>query len=150
MKIRTKFQEIAQKFGINLIYLFGSQAEIGERYIKGDLITPETFSDLDVAVSFKNPPQNSIRVYGDLYAEISEIFDPFHIDLVFIHEMNPIFQYEVIKGIRIYEEDERMTEDFEEIVMKEAADLAFKKRIMDRDTMGAIEDDYFGFKYKPG
>jgi len=150
MKIRTKFQEIAQKFGINLIYLFGSQAEIGERYIKGDLITPETFSDLDVAVSFKNPPQNSIRVYGDLYAEISEIFDPFHIDLVFIHEMNPIFQYEVIKGIRIYEEDERMTEDFEEMVMKKAADLIYKKIIMDREIMEAIENGYFEFEYQPG
>jgi len=150
MKIRTKFQEIAQKFGINLIYLFGSQAEIGERYLKGDSITPETFSDLDVAVSFKNPPQNSIRIYGEVYAEISEIFDPFHIDLVFIHEMNPIFQYEVIKGIKIYEEDERMTEDFEEMVMKKAADLIYKKIIMDREIMEAIENGYFEFEYQPG
>jgi len=63
--------------------------------------------------------------------------------------MNPLFQKEVIKGIRIYEEDERIAEGFEEMVMKKAADLAFKKRMMDRDIMEAIEDGYFEFEYKP-
>jgi len=75
----------------------------------------EEFSDLDIAISFKKPPEHSIHVYGELFMEISEIFDPFHIDLVFIHEMNPLFQYEIIKGIRIYEEDESVAEDFEDL-----------------------------------
>lgn len=147
--MEKKFQKLAEKFGINLIYLFGSQAEAGEKYLKGELITPEAFSDLDIAISFKNIPQNSIRIYGEIYAEISEIFDPFHIDLVFIHEHNPIFQYEIIKGIRIYEEDENSAGDFEEIVMKKAADLIFKKRIMDCEIMEAIENGYFEFEYQP-
>lgn len=145
-----KIRELAEKFGINLIYLFGSQAEIGEKYLKGELTTPEIFSDLDVAVSFKNPPENSIKIYGELYVEISEIFDPFYIDLVFIHELNSLFQYEIIKGIRIYEQDEETAEVFEEMVMKKAADLMPIKKIMEREIMEAIENGYFEFKYQPG
>jgi len=147
--LKSVLKDLSKKFGIDLIYLFGSQAEKGKSYIEGQRVTLEGFSDLDVAISFKKPPEHLIRVYGELYMEISEIFDPFHIDLVFIHEMNPLFQYEIIKGIRVYEEDERMVENFEEMVMKKAADLAFKKRMMDRDIIEAIEDGYFEFEYKP-
>jgi len=147
--LNSALKNLAQKFGIDLIYLFGSQAEKGKSYIEGERVTLEEFSDLDIAISFKKPPEHLIHVYGELFMEISEIFDPFHIDLVFIHEMNPLFQYEIIKGIRIYEEDESVAEDFEEMVMKKAADLAFKKRMMDRDIMEAIEDGYFEFEYKP-
>lgn len=148
--MKKTLKELAEKFGINIIYLFGSQAEKGKKYLDGEEVILDSYSDLDIAVSLKNPTQNMIGIYGDLYKKLSEIFDPFHIDLVFIHEMNPLFQYEIIKGVRIYEEDEIEVEEFEELVMKKAADLAFKKRMIDRDIMEAIEDGYFEFEYKPG
>lgn len=148
--MENRIKELAEKFGVNLIYLFGSHAEKGLKYLEGEEIILDSYSDLDVAVSLKNPPQNIIGIYGELYKELSQIFDPFHIDLVFIHEVNPLFQYEIIKAIRIYEENENEVEEFEEMVMKKAADLSFKKRLMDREIMEAIEDGYFEFEYKPG
>ncbi len=120
------------------------------KYLEGEKIVLDSYSDLDIAVSLKNPPQNIIGIYGELYKELSEIFEPFHIDLVFVHEVNPLFQYEIIKGIRIYEEDEDESEEFEEMVMKKAADLSFKRKLLDREIMEAIEDGYFEFEYKPG
>lgn len=45
--------EIAEKYKISLIYLFGSQAELGERYLHGEDIKPEPYSDLDIAVLLK-------------------------------------------------------------------------------------------------
>ncbi len=82
--------------------------------------------------------------------QISKIFEPFNIDLVIIHDMDSLFQYEVIKGVRIYEEDERIADEFEERVMKRAGDLIFQKRILEREIMEAIEDGYFEFEYQPG
>jgi len=148
MKTR-KIRNIAKKYGIVLIYLFGSQAENGARYLAGDNISAEDLSDLDLAVSFENIPSEPMKIYGALYRELSEIFAPFYIDLVFMHEVETLFQYEIIKGVRMFEKDEFSTDDLEEKIMKRAEHLAFKQRIMNREILEAIEDGYFEFEYNP-
>jgi len=116
MKAR-KIRNIAKKYGIALIYLFGSQAENGARYLAGDNISVEDLSDLDVAVAFENIPSEAIKIYGALYKEFSKIFAPFYIDLVFMHDMETLFQYEIIKGERIFNKDEFSTDEFEEKII---------------------------------
>ena len=143
-------EEISARFGILTIYLFGSQAEEGRRYLNGEDVTPNPFSYLDVSVAFKTPPVEIIKTYGELYIEISDIFDPFNIDLIFMHEVSSLFQYEIIKGIRIYAQDINQADEFEEIIMKRADDLFFRKQVFDKDVMEAIEDGYFEFEYSPG
>jgi predicted nucleotidyltransferase len=143
-------KDIAERFGCVLIYFFGSQAEKGRSYLEGEEVSPEPFSDLDVAILFKDPPVESVKIYGEVYREISEILEPFHIDLVLIHEMDTLFQYEVIKGVRVYQKDEQATDEFEERIMARAEDLLFKKRILDREIMEAIENGYIEFEYIPG
>ncbi|MBE0461829.1 MAG: nucleotidyltransferase domain-containing protein [Candidatus Aminicenantes bacterium] len=144
-----EIKNIAEKYGIALIYLFGSQAENGARYFKGDNINPEDLSDLDLAVSFKDVPSHPMKIYGALYKELSEVFEPFYIDLVFMHEVEILFQYEIIKGIRIFEKDESLADEFEEMIMKRAEDLAFKKTMLNREILEAIEDGYIEFEYRP-
>ncbi len=147
--IDSKIKAIAEKYGIALIYLFGSQADNGLKYLKGEGVMPDTIADLDVAIAFEDPQDGNIKTYGILYKEISDIFDPFNIDLIFMHEVDTLFQYEVIKGIRIYEKDELYADDFEEGIMKRAEDLVFKRRILNDEIMEAIEDGYFEFEYSP-
>jgi len=147
--VKKEIRRIAEQFDCILIYFFGSQAERGRRYLEGEVVRPEDFSDLDVAVAFRNPPAETIRIYGEIYKEISEVLEPFNIDLIFVHEMNPLFQHEIIKGIRIYEKEEDLTDEFEEGVMKRAEDLVFKKRVLDREIMEAIENGYIEFEYSP-
>lgn len=89
-----------------------------------------------------------MKIYGALYKEFSEVFEPFNIDLVFMHEVDILFQYEIIKGMRIFEEDESFADELEEMIMKRAEDLAFKKRIMNREILEAIEDGYIEFEYR--
>ncbi|MEK6682076.1 MAG: nucleotidyltransferase domain-containing protein [Nitrospirota bacterium] len=141
--------DIAERFGCILIYLFGSQAGKGKGFLEGEDAAPDPFSDLDVAVAFENPPTEAMKIYGEMYKEISMLFEPFNIDLVFMHEMSALFQYEIIKGIRIYEKDEHVADEFEEEVMKRAEDMLFKKKIFDSEVMEAIEDGYSEFEYSP-
>ena len=143
-------EDISGRFGILAIYLFGSQAEEGKRYLNGEDVTPDVFSDLDVSVAFNTQPGEVIKTYGELYKELSDIFEPFNIDLIFMHEVNSLFQYEIIKGIRIYAQDINQADEFEEIIMKRAGDLFFRKQVFDKDVMEAIEDGYFEFEYSPG
>lgn len=140
-------KEVAERFDCILIYFFGSHAEKGRRFLEGKDVRPDSFSDLDVAVAFRNPPTEAIKIYGEIYKEISEVLEPFNIDLVFVHELDTLFQYEVIRGVRVYEKDERLTDAFEEGVMKWTEDLIFKKRILDREIMEAIENGYIEFEY---
>lgn len=147
--MKNSIRQVADTYDCMLIYLFGSQASSGKKYFEGENVSPSPFSDLDIAVAFQVPPQNTISVYGKLYAELSGIFDPFSVDLVFMHELSPLFQYEIIKGVLIFEKDTETTYNFEEKVMKQAEDLSFKKRIFDADVMEAIENGYIEFEYVP-
>ncbi len=147
---REKIKNIAEKYGISIIYLFGSQAKNAAKYLKADNTTADDLSDLDLAVYFKEGPSNSMKIYGALYKEFSEVFEPFYIDLIFIHEVEILFQYEIIKGIRIFEKEESFADEFEEMIMKRAEDLAFKKKILNREILEAIEDGYIEFEYRPG
>ena len=144
-----EIRSLAGKYGIVLIYLFGSKTEEGKRYLKGESIIPQEYSDLDISIAFENAPSDPMKIHGALYKELSDIFEPFHIDLLFLHEVDPIFQYEIIKGSRIYEKDEYYADDIEEMIMKKAEDLIFKKRVFNQEIVGAIEDGYFEFKYHP-
>ncbi|HDO22076.1 MAG TPA: nucleotidyltransferase domain-containing protein [Nitrospirae bacterium] len=148
MEVRD-IKNIAERYGITMVYLFGSRTDEGSRFLKGEDVRPGALSDLDVAVAFEKPPSETMRVYGLLYKEISKLFDPFEIDLLFMHEHDAIFQYEIIKGVRIFEKDTDSADEFEEIIMKRAEDLIFKKRLLNREIMEAIEDGYFEFEYSP-
>ena len=146
---KSSLEELAIRYGISAIYLFGSQADTGKKYVDSEEVTPDRFSDLDVAVAFEIPPQEVIKTYGELYKDISILFDPFNIDLVFMHEVNTLFQFEIIKGVRIYEKNTTQADEFEENIMKRAEDLSFKKRVFDKEVMEAIKDGYFEFEYSP-
>jgi len=140
--------EIAEKYKISMIYLFGSQAEAGKRYIDGEEVSVEPYSDLDIAVYFEEIPPATILTYGELYRDFAILFEPFEIDLVFMHEQDSLFQYEIIKGIRIYAKNEEFADEYEELIMKKAADLAFKQKEFIKDILEAIENGYFQFEYK--
>lgn len=138
---------VAGKYGLSMIYLFGSQAIQGNHYLEGvDIIFDKT-SDLDIAVAFRNLPTSLMETYGHLFRDMGEIFNPFDIDLVFLHEVDILLQYEIIKGVKIYGADEFLTDQFEENIMKQAGDLIYKKHIMDHEIMEAIENGYFKFEY---
>jgi predicted nucleotidyltransferase len=143
-------RNIAERYRIAVIYLFGSQSEKGTKYLRGDSPNVEKLSDLDAAVCFINIPSDPMKIYGALYKELSEVFEPFNIDLVFMHEVDTLFQYEITKGIRIFAKDSSLADELEEMILKRAEDLAFKKRIMDREILEAIEDGYIEFEYRAG
>ena len=144
-----RIEAIARKYGILTLYFFGSESEKGRVYLEGGRITPDPFSDLDVAVAFEKAPPEPMETYGHLYREISDIFEPFKVDLLFMQEVSTLFKYEILRGIRIYSKDGFDADEFEEGIMKRSQDLLFKKRSFDRDIMEAVEDVYIEFEYHP-
>lgn len=143
-----KLREILKKYDIIAAYLFGSQCDAGLAYLQREDITFDKGSDLDIALLFRTPPENIFETYGSLFSNLSDIFEPFNVDIVFLHEVDPLFQFEVIKGNLIYSFSESDVDDFEERVIKLAADMKFKKKEFSKDFLEAIKDGYFEIKQR--
>jgi predicted nucleotidyltransferase len=141
-------KKLLRSYQVKIAYLFGSQKEAGIAFLTGEARKMRKRSDLDIGIVFENFPVKPFEVYGELYADLSAIFEPFKIDLVFLQETGVLFQYEAIKGEILYCEEERFLDDYEEMVMKQAADLSFKKIEFERDFLEALRDGYFEIEHR--
>jgi predicted nucleotidyltransferase len=135
--------QLFERYHVKIAYLFGSQKDKGIAFLSGESGDIESGSDLDIGVVFEKLPEHIFEVYGDLYADLAMFFEPFDIDLVFLQETEAIFQFEAIKGELIYCESEDFCDDYEEIVMKKASDLSYKRIEFENDFLEAIKDGYF-------
>jgi len=144
-----RIKEIFRRYNIALCYLFGSQKEIGEALLEGEkveVLDPE--SDIDFAVLFKTLPESPLEVYASLSLDLQDMASPFRADLLFLHEVDHLIQLEAIKGICVYSEDERLRDEYEEMVMMLAPDELEIFRLNERDFFEAIDDGYFEFEYQ--
>ena len=91
----TRLTEIAHKYGLDLVVLFGSQA--GGRAVPG--------SDIDVAVRFIRRDWGNFDLELDLMAELMEaIRGDGDLDVAFLNGAAPMFLYQVAaSGKLIYE-----------------------------------------------
>jgi predicted nucleotidyltransferase len=135
--------QILKKYGVKCAYLFGSQLYPGLAFLDGEVKEIEDGSDLDIGVVFKELPKEIYDVCESLYAEPSMLFEPFKIDLVFLQETSPLFQYEAITGEMVFCDDESFCDEYEGRVMKMASDLLFKRTEFEKDFMEAVRDGYF-------
>lgn len=140
--------QIMVKYKVGLCYLFGSQRDIGIDFVNGKEITITKSSDLDIGILFNSYPENSMEIYGSLYLDLSFVFEPFEIDLIFLNKANTFLQYEAIKGYLLYCTNEFIREEFEEMILKKASDLSYKRKEFEKDFLEAIRDGYFEIKLR--
>ena len=133
---------------VKIAYIFGSQKESGIAFLNDRNPAIDERADLDIGIVFKKLPIDTFGVYGEIYADLSILFEPFNVDLVFLQETDTLFQYEAIKGELIYCADENFLDDYEELVMKIASDLSFKKAEFEKDFLEAVKDGYFEITHK--
>jgi len=144
-----QIEDICKKYDLGLCYIFGSQKEEGKALLEGKYLKPkDPESDIDFAVLFTIPPQNSLEVYASLSIDLQDLVSPFRADLLFLHEVDHLIQLEAIKGINVYSVDEEYRKSYEEKVMMFASDeLEIFKR-NEADFFEAIDNGYFEFEYK--
>lgn len=144
----SRLNRLCEKHRVLLVYLFGSQKDAGLKYLHEQEVHIEETSDLDIGILLESPPANMYKLHGDLYFNLSTIFEQFNIDIVFFHEISFLLKYEIIKGHRIYALDEEFADEYEENVMKFASDLSFKRKMFEKDFLEALENGYFEIELK--
>lgn len=148
MKTRKgELQAVFKRHGVVLAYLFGSNRDIGRQYLEGFSVKSGETSDLDVGLLIAPPKQTMYERYGNLYFDLSRIFASFEIDLVLLHEVHSLLKFEIISGHRIFAQDEQYADDYEDLVVKFASDLAVKRRMFEPDFIKAIEDGHFEIEH---
>lgn len=131
----STLRRICERYGLSLVYLFGSRARTGVQILAGEkVVEDDPLSDIDVGVVTDGPlPEPSERpsFYARLYNELEELFKPLRLDLVFLEEQHSVFQAEAIKGICVYQSSEQKRDEYEMRVLRRAADFApFLRRFL--------------------
>jgi predicted nucleotidyltransferase len=140
-------QATLKKNGVLLAYLFGSNQDIGKRFLEGSAYKAGKTSDLDIGLLVAPSSGTIYESYGNLYLELSRVFAPFNIDIVLLHEVHSLLKFEIICGYRIYAADGQFADDYEDLVVKFASDLAAKRRMFESDFVKAIEDGHFEIEH---
>lgn len=136
MELKKKFVRICEKNSVDLAYLFGSQADVGLDILNGKSVSiQDPLADLDLGIVLSNSmpsPEELLRLYTHLYNQLVDLFLPLHLDLVFLQEQHSVFRSNAVTGICIYSVAENLKNEYEEDVMRKAADFRpFLDRYLD-------------------
>ena len=127
---KQKLGKIAKIYQIVDIYLFGSRVAGFAR----------KESDFDIGVRFKKGlplAEKRGKIYGNLFSDLQDCFPKKKIDLVFIDEVLPHFQFKIVtEGELLYSEDLKNTYDFKEKVINFYLDY---KYFIDEYFQGVLE-----------
>ena len=137
---KLELYRICEGYTILAVYLFGSMANEGVALLDNKLsVNLDPLADLDVGVVFLqavSDPKERVKLYKKLYSDLSDLFSPLSLDLVFLQETGVIFQSEAINGQLIYSRDDDQRTDYEERVIKFYQDW---KPVYDQYTNEVLE-----------
>ena len=127
MNRNAELEKLSKKNKINLIYLFGSQAQKGLALLNGASVKADDYlEDLDIGIVLRDElpaAEGMPTFYSKLYNQISTLFEPLKLDLVLLQEQHSVFQAEAVYGICIYAESKLIQEEYEENILRRAADF---------------------------
>ena len=133
--IKEKIGKIASKYGLQIIYAFGSRAKEALEVIEGRIDRlSSTPSDLDIGVK----PERVLTVEEKV--EIAIFFeDLFHlprVDVVILPEAPVSLAVEIVLGEILYARDSTYEAEYQLYIMRMAADLLPHERAKQKMILG--------------
>lgn len=127
MDRKAALERLSKKNMISLIYLFGSQAQKGLALLNSVSVEADDYlEDLDIGIVLRDALPSAEKMptfYSNLYNQISTLFEPLKLDLVLLQEQHSVFQAEAVYGICIFAESKFIQEEYEENILRRAADF---------------------------
>jgi uncharacterized protein len=129
-KFQTGLAELAKKYEVTSIYVFGSQAREAASYVRNpsfSALKPEI--DVDIGVQTIPGRRLTLKKRVELALDLEDFFQVFRVDLTVLPEAPPFLALDMIRGELIYCNDlDKQAED-ELYVLRRAGDLAhFEKQ----------------------
>jgi predicted nucleotidyltransferase len=122
MSNKATLERICQRFGVNIMYAFGSRADELFAWLQGrSSLSPAHGADADIGVTVNVPL--SIRRKAELAIALEDVFGVSRVDLVMIPEADPFLAANIIRGERLYAADDRLADEYDLYVLRRAGDL---------------------------
>lgn len=127
--IRKHLEEKCKRFGVEILYVFGSRARETQNLIDGNAPSgPASSSDVDFGVKMRPTVSLSVREKVRLSTELEDLLSVARIDLCVLQEVDPFVAASIVRGERIFSEDPHQADEYELYVLRKAGDLAHLER----------------------
>ena len=129
MELQGRLGEIARRYGIRDVYVFGSRAvEIASRVRGENFDNASSPSDVDIAVQPRAGRNLDVHDRVRLGIELEDLFEAPRVDLVVLSEARPWLAVEVLRGEVLFTDDDLAQAEHELYILRRAADLAHMRR----------------------
>ncbi len=116
---------MCRRFGVLGLYAFGSRAKEVQSWFAGSLsVLPPSVSDVDIGVKAARDALTRVKDKVALQVALEDLLDVGRVDLVALDEADPFLAANVIRGERLFAEDEYLADEYDLYVLRRAGDLA--------------------------
>jgi predicted nucleotidyltransferase len=140
-RIKKEINEIASRYGLQIVYAFGSRAKEALDLVEGRIghFDP-THSDLDIGVK----PGHALAVEEKVKIAIflEDLFDVFRVDLVVLPEAPIFLAFKIVTGEILYMEDSTQEAEYQLYIMRQASDLLPYEKMKQDMILGGSYDPW--------
>jgi len=137
---QVQLKKICKRYHVESVYVFGSRADEIRRFLDGkDKRLLPSQSDVDVGVKIEKGVSLTVREKVRLGIELEDLFDVNRVDLLVISEVDPFVAANIVRGERIYCEDDYIADEYDLYILRRAGDLVYLER--KRMTLALREGD---------
>lgn len=123
--MKSQLEKICKSYHIEIMYAFGSRCTEIKGYVDGGGIRPSTPSpDVDIGIVTSKDAYLSVRDKARLMIQLEDLFEVNRVDLVILAGADPFLAANIIRGERLYSEDDYTADEYELYVLRRAGDLA--------------------------
>ena len=123
-------KKLCEDYGIETVYAFGSRAaEVHRVYKTGRPFNESGYSDVDISVKLPRGKKMSVREKSELAMKLENLFGVQKVDLVSLTEADPFLAVNIIRGERIYTENENRADEYDLYILRRAGDLSIYERL---------------------
>ncbi len=128
MKTRLhELEQLCKKYRVKTCYVFGSRGADMLRFLQDESFQlPPSQSDLDIGVLTHSP--FSVENKVDLTLELENLFNAPRVDLFVLQDVDAFLAANIIRGERVYAEDDYLADEYDLFVLRRAGDLAELER----------------------
>jgi len=123
-------EKIAKKFSVEGIYAFGSAAKEALDWVSGKKEEMDFGFASDLDIGIKPQPATKLNVHQKVKLTIAleDLFSAPRVDLVVIPEADPFLAANIIRGERLYVENEYLADEYDLYILRKAGDCAYLER----------------------
>ena len=133
--IKEKIEQIAAKYGLQVIYAFGSRAKEALEVVEGRIASlSSTPSDLDIGV--KSERHLTVEEKVEIAIFFEDLFDLPRVDVVVLPEAPVSLAVEIVTGEILYARDSTYEAEYQLYIMRMAADLLPYERDKQKMILG--------------